>query len=234
MSEADRLSRASREKEAELTAFIKEKRLDAHTEITVDASVLDRLRTEEEQLQGQLQEERARAARLQSSIERLAVDADRVPDLKNEIENRKLQIAEAKENVVTIANTAKFLEEAKVALSTRYLGGMQESFSSYLSRLTGEEMREALMDPSFEVRLREGGQTRAIESFSRGWRDAVQFCVRLSLTDALFAEEERPFLLLDDPFVNLDDERLYEARALLDKLASDRQILYLVCHKDRT
>ncbi len=233
MTEAERLSRASREKETELTAFIKEKRLDVGGEITVDAAMLDRLRAEEEQLQKQLQEVRERRARLQSSIERLSVDADRIPDLKNEIENRKLQIAQAKENVVTIANTAKFLEEAKVALSTRYLGGMQESFSAYLSRLTGEEMREALMDPSFEVRLREGGQTRVIESFSRGWRDAVQFCVRLSLTDALFAQEERPFLLLDDPFVNLDDERLQEARALLYKLASDRQILYLVCHKDR-
>lgn len=233
IGEAERLSRAAKEKEAELTSFIKEKKLDTDGEVAVDRAAYDRLRDEEAQLQKQLQDLRDREARLRSSIERLSLDADRVPDLRGEIDNRKLQIALAKENVVTIANTVKFLEEAKEALSTRYLGGMQESFSTYLARLSGEEVKEALMDPTFEVRLREGGQTRVIESFSRGWRDAVQFCVRLSLTDALFAEEEPPFLLLDDPFVNLDDERLLAARELLDKLAQDHQILYLVCHKER-
>ena len=90
------------------------------------------------------------------------------------------------------------------------------------------------MDTSFEVRLREGGQTRSMESFSRGWRDAVEFCVRLSLTDALYTEGEKPFLLLDDPFVNLDDRRLMAARALLEQLAERYQILYLVCHSERT
>ena len=72
-----------------------------------------------------------------------------------------------------------------------------------------------------------------MESFSRGWRDAVEFCTRLSLTDALYKDSEKPFLLLDDPFVNLDDERLPAARALLESLAADYQILYFVCHKDR-
>ena len=145
----------------------------------------------------------------------------------------KEQIDEARANYTTLMHTAKFLEEAKTALSTRYLDGMQKSFTGFLTDLIGENSPEALMDTSFDVRLREGGQTRTMESFSRGWRDAVQFCVRLSLTDALYADTEPPFLLLDDPFVNLDDTRLAAARALLDKLSQTHQILYLVCHKDR-
>ena len=110
---------------------------------------------------------------------------------------------------------------------------MQESFDGFLGELTADQAPEALMDTSFEIRMREAGQTRTMESFSRGWRDAVELCVRLSLTDALYAEGERPFLLLDDPLVNFDDERLAAARALLDKLSQKYQILYFVCHKDR-
>jgi uncharacterized protein YhaN len=128
----------------------------------------------------------------------------------------------------------KLLDEAKTALSTRYLDGMQESFRRFFTQLTGADAPESLMDTSFEVRLREAGQTRTMESFSRGWRDAVRFCVRLSLAEALFAEsDEKPFLLLDDPFVNLDDERMTASRALLESLADRYQILYLVCHKER-
>jgi uncharacterized protein YhaN len=111
---------------------------------------------------------------------------------------------------------------------------MQESFGGFLSDLIGKEAPEAVMNTSFEVGLRPGGgQTRSMESFSRGWRDAVELCVRLSLTDALYKEGEKPFLLLDDPLVNLDDDRLAAARALLDKLAARYQVLYLVCHRDR-
>ena len=145
----------------------------------------------------------------------------------------KQRIDEARANAATVAHTAKLLEEAKTALSTRYLDGMQASLTEFLSTLVGNNAPEARMDTSFDVRLREGGQTHTMESFSRGWRDAVQFCVRLSLTDALYKESECPFLLLDDPFVNLDDERQAASRALLESLSNRYQILYLVCHKER-
>ena len=109
---------------------------------------------------------------------------------------------------------------------------MQSSLEQYLGALT-EVAPETVMDASFEVHLREGGKTRPIESFSRGWRDMVEFCTRLSLSDALYRETEKPFLLLDDPFVNLDDDRMTAARALLDRLSEQYQILYLVCNTDR-
>ena len=49
----------------------------------------------------------------------------------------------------------------------------------------------------------------------------------------MFPSGEAPFLLLDDPFVNLDEEHLSAARALLDRLAKELQILYFVCHVGR-
>ena len=92
---------------------------------------------------------------------------------------------------------------------------------------------ESVMDTSFKVKLRESGKTQHPESLSQGWRDAVQFCVRLSLTEALYAEGEVPPIILDDPFVNLDERRLTAAKRLLVSLAQKYQILYLVCHAER-
>ena len=89
------------------------------------------------------------------------------------------------------------------------------------------------MDTSFKVKLRENGKTQHPESLSQGWRDAVQFCVRLSLADALYVEGEKPPIILDDPFVNLDERRLEAAKRLLASLSQKYQILYLVCHAER-
>ena len=118
-------------------------------------------------------------------------------------------------------------------LSTRYLADMQTSFSNLLNTLMDGAAPESVMDTSFKVKLREGGKTQHPESLSQGWRDAVQFCVRLSLAEALYAEGEAPPIILDDPFVNLDERRLEAAKRLLVALAKKYQILYLVCHAER-
>ena len=232
LAERNRLLHLMVAKERELKDFIAEKNLDEISS-NINADDFERLTSEERKLLSRIEDLQRRHTLLKSGIERLTADTDRIPELEASLAQMKERISEARANAATIANTAKFLEEAKTALSTRYLDGMQESFGQYLTALIGEGSPDALMDTSFAVRLREGGQTRTMESFSRGWRDAVQFCVRLSLTDALYRDSEPPFLLLDDPFVNLDDERLDAARALLDSIATRYQIIYLVCHKER-
>lgn len=217
--------------ERELKAFLSQQR----AEIPDGAETADAegVRKAERETQQRITELQRRQATLRSAVERLSEDADRIPALGDELKRLGLCIDEARANAETVMTTAKFLEEAKTALSTRYLGGMQSSFDRFLRILSGADSPEALMDTSFAVRLREGGKTREMESYSRGKRDAVEFCLRLSLTDALYADGEKPFLLLDDPFVNLDDDSLDAARHLLDSLAESYQILYLVCHKER-
>ncbi len=234
LRERERLVRESTQKENALKAFLSDKRLE--TTDAEDANELlnpAQLAEDERYLQTRLADLQRRQITLRGGVERLSEEVDRIPELEGEIAQIKLRIDEARANSATVAHTAAFLEEAKTALSTRYLDGMQDSFRRYLSILCEAEAPEAVMDTSFEVRLREGGQTRSMESFSRGWRDAVELCVRLSLTDALYAEGEVPFLLLDDPLVNLDDKRLNAARRLMERVSEKYQIVYMVCHRDR-
>ena len=57
-------------------------------------------------------------------------------------------------------------------------------------------------------------------------------CTRLALVEAMY-EGEKPFLILDDPFVNLDEEKVTKGRELLNKLSETYQILYFTCHESR-
>ena len=78
----------------------------------------------------------------------------------------------------------------------------------------------------------EQGAARDAASFSAGTVDGVMLCMRLALVDALFRKEQ-PFLLLDDPFVNLDDEATCRALSMLRELAKQRQVVYLTCNTAR-
>ncbi len=230
-TEYRRLGREIGEKAKALAEFLREKHLDGASDVPL--LDYDLLSARESVLQKELDVLQKRYTARLGRISELAGETERIPELEAHIAVLEETLSEARANSATIANTQKYLEEAKTALSTRYLSGMQQSFTRFLSVLTQDTPPEAVMDPSFAVSLRGGGKTRTMESFSRGWRDAVTFCTRLSLVEALYEGDEKPFLLLDDPFVNLDDTRLSAARRLLETLSREYQIIYMVCHADR-
>ena len=213
--------------------FVSEKGLANTQEPTAPLPDVEALTARERALQREVTEAQNRQAELKSHIGRLETDVERLPEVEATVRALEEELVQARANSTTIANTAQFLEEAKSGLSTRYLADMQTSFSNLLNTLMDGAAPESVMDTSFKVKLREGGKTQHPESLSQGWRDAVQLCVRLSLAEALYAEGEKPPIILDDPFVNLDARRLSAAKQLLEALAKKYQILYLVCHEER-
>ena len=142
------------------------------------------------------------------------------------------QLAEQKDNLDTILLTEKYLKLARENLSGRYLNTMKERFSYYMSLLSGKDAPVFTMDGQFRVKVREGGAARNTEAFSVGVRDLISLCERLSLLDAMF-EGERPPLVLDDPFTNLDEQTTARALSLVRDVAARYQVLYLTCHPSR-
>ena len=233
-TEYRRLARRIPQLREEITRFVSEKGISASAkQENATLPDVDALTARERTMQKELAEMQSRGVELKSHIGRLATDVERLPEIEATIRALEEELLQARANSATIANTAQFLEEAKTGLSTRYLADMQNSFSSLLQTLMDGNTPESVIDTSFKVKLREGGKTQHPESLSQGWRDAVQFCVRLSLAEALYGEGEKPPIILDDPFVNLDERRLEAAKRLLVSLSDKYQILYFVCHAER-
>ncbi len=142
-----------------------------------------------------------------------------------------------KHHLNVILGAMKHLEEAKAALSTRYLGVMQERFRVYYRTFTGcteEEAERLTLDATLSPAVDVSGARRTGDYMSRGYRDILSLCVRLALMDALYRDSgEMPFLILDDPFINLDADHLQSAKELLAEMAKRCQIAYFVCHPSR-
>ncbi len=159
----------------------------------------------------------------------LEATADSYNDLLTERDNLSLTIAEDKEKVSIIDKTAEFLENAKTGLSTRYLDKMAEGFGKYAREIC--EIDDYSINAKLDLSFKKEGKGRSIDYFSTGYRSLAGFCMRLSLADALYSGT-KPFLVLDDPFVNLDDQKHQTVKRLLERLANDRQIIYFICRKD--
>lgn len=191
------------------------------------------LRQQESDLTQRLELLRGQYTDLHRLWGRTTEQTQKIPGLEDELTHLSSELLIAEHNLTVLRKTAQLLTESKEALSTRYLGGMQAHFEYFVGLAQGDVPSDARIDTSFTVSVREKGKSRELESFSRGTRDLLQFCARLALTKSMFENEEKPFLLLDDPFVNLDEQRFSLVRDLLDKLSEEFQILYLVCHADR-
>lgn len=162
----------------------------------------------------------------------LRAETDKIPALRDELEQWQQKKTEDQKKAQLLDETMEYLQKAKDSLSTRYLTPLRTGFAGYLSRLAGEEPGGVLVTPELQVQLERMGQCRELAYFSTGQADLVMLCMRFALVDALFADT-KPFVILDDPFVNLDDERTKKALQLLRELSRDRQIIYLVCNSSR-
>ena len=45
---------------------------------------------------------------------------------------------------------------------------------------------------------------------------------------------EQPMIILDDPFVNFDAEKISDARKMMDTLSQKYQVIYFTCHSSRS
>lgn len=162
-------------------------------------------------------------------------DSERV-DEREELLSKKQELEEKydkyTDNLQTVILTKKYLETAKENMTSKYLGKTKTGFEKYSSLISGED-GSFDMDTSFAVSKTEGAKTHSTEAYSRGIRELYGIAVRFALIDSLY-ENETPFVILDDPFISLDDEKCKKALDILSEISKERQIIYFTCSASRT
>ena len=131
-----------------------------------------------------------------------------------------------------IEKTRDFLEQAKISFTARYTAPLRESFGKYYEMISSEDPGRFLMDANSNVTVDEKGMQREPRFFSAGYRDLIGICMRMALVDAMY-QADKPFVIFDDPFANLDGGKLEGALQFLEEIGEEYQILYFTCHESR-
>ena len=142
-----------------------------------------------------------------------------------------------KEEKVALEKRAWRLKTARELLLTAkaqsvgdYLGPLTERCHTLFERFYPK--KPVVLTAEGEVRLDEAGALREGAYYSAGMRAALGVCIRLALIETLF-EGEKPAVILDDPFVDMDEENLALALAFLKAIKEEYQLVYLTCHQSR-
>ena len=138
------------------------------------------------------------------------------------------RIARAEFDYKVADTVSQLLAEAKDNLSSSYLPKLTKRCAELLSGIT-QSAYEVEIDRTFNVRIREKGQTKEMNCYSRGIREITLLCFRIALSELLY-DGAVPFIIIDDAFVNFDEKNFLHATELLKQLAEHAQVVYFTCH----
>ena len=146
---------------------------------------------------------------------------------------QELRDLEKKYNLMVLVRD--HLEKAHNNFTKEYLSPMMEAFEKYYRifiNTSGLEHIPYRMDANFNVHLLAEGQVHSTELLSEGYKNLVELARRMAFVDAMYIAE-KPFIILDDPFVNLDRDKVDGAMKFLDEVSASYQVIYFTCHDSR-
>lgn len=175
---------------------------------------------------------RSREAVISSQINADEAHAEALSEKTNALRNAQEELEECKKRYSCYVAAGEFLHLAERSLNDKYVAPIRDRFAAYAEELKSVLGGEVSMDRNFTITYEEGGMYRTDDHLSSGQRAVVAFCFRLALIDNIFGDD-LPFIVMDDPFCDLDEDHLSRAAKLVAKLSASRQIVYFCCHESR-
>jgi len=227
-----RLSKELENYSAKRVQFENENDVESFKNIEVPEYTLIELQDSEKTLYDELDNITDEENNARKQINTLSDDADRCPELEGEIEQLKEELSFGEKRLDILEKTLQCLENAKDHLAIHYMDSMNQGFQRYVSILDNGTLGEIHMDVKLNVNISAYGSQKSMDYFSTGYKDLIGICTRFALVDALF-ENEKPFIILDDPFANLDGKKLNNVLGMIEQISKKYQIIYFVCHESR-
>ncbi|HSL97311.1 MAG TPA: AAA family ATPase [Candidatus Deferrimicrobiaceae bacterium] len=191
----------------------------ARERLEVEVAEADRAvnlaRDTEAQARARVEQNSVDAEEVAAHVERAAVATEQLAALQ-----RRSRIYEQTLKAIDAA------ERATIRTATRYL---EAHMHANLDLITAGRYRRVEVDDqdlAIRVFAPERNDWVDVSTLSQGTLDVVYLAARIGLV-RLVTGDRRPPLLLDDPFVTLDDERAGRALELLKRISRDFQVIYL-------
>jgi DNA repair exonuclease SbcCD ATPase subunit len=203
--------------------------LDALGPIAKEPRARERLEVEVRDAEGQLERARDDESNARARVEQNPVDAEEVAALAERLAGWTEQLEALKRRERVYAHTLREIgaaEQSTMQRATRYL---ERRMVKDIARVTDGRYRRVRVDDTnlgIDVFSPEKNDWVPVTDLSQGTLDVVYLAARLGLV-RLVTGDRRPPLILDDPFVTLDDVRAPRALELLREVASDFQVIYL-------
>ncbi|MDF7638504.1 AAA family ATPase [Lactobacillus sp. ESL0791] len=142
---------------------------------------------------------------------------------KQELANTETKFGNASAEYLANLLAAKWIGRALDLASNERFPKMLAAAKEYFGLLTAGRYNDIQLDKKITV-TRSDGKKRKVEYLSRGTAEQLYFALKLAFIGQIKDQINLP-ILIDDSFVNFDDQRTDLIKQLLDKVAANNQIL---------
>lgn len=188
-------------------------------DLNVLSKELEKAINDRQTLSSQIEEDERNISSLEDGVSSLPEEKDNLIKLKKDYE--------------IVTKTLKALTDAEESLKRRYISPVENQFKKYSQSLENALGEEIEMDTDFNVSFIRDGKRSGAEYLSSGEMTLCALAYRLAITDNIFEGKEKPFLILDDIFADLDETHIHMAKKFMESLSQNEQILYFTCHSSR-
>lgn len=183
-------------------------------------------------LTDEMDERRDQMAACDRIIGELDDRLDSMERLKTQIQGKEQKYQKNLHRYDLVIKTRSLLKEAREQFTAQYMRPIMDRFQKYCRLMTGREEENFRIDANVRLTRKEEGAWREIDTQSEGWKDLIGVSMRMALVDVMY-QEEKPAVIFDDPFVNLDEEKTIGAMRFLKEIAKEYQVIYFTCHDSR-
>ena len=233
LNDIERIKKELSASQQKLQDYVKQKGIDEEQKITqTDIEKTKYLNEQKIILTNELSNLNTTHGQTLATIKSLSSEVDNIDIYSNELKALKEREKAISYEVEVLDNVKFFLEGANNALTSRYISPMTKNFKHYAKLLANETLEDVSINTDLDVQIEAQGAKRDKKYLSAGYRDIVDLCMRFALVDAIFPNE-KPIIMLDDPFINLDEQNTQNGLKLIKSIAENQQIVYFACHSSR-
>lgn len=213
------------EAETDISIFVDSK--DVTDDVSLEDIAADMSRTD-----SMIEDYSEQIAQCNRQLESLQIQADECENFRQELTELESVQEDEKNKERLLKLTKQIMEDSKQSFTAKYMEPVMAGFRKYFMILAGYEPDAYSLDADTRLTVMEQNMPRDIAYLSAGKQDLVGVCMRMALVEAMY-KDEKPFLIFDDPFVNLDDNNIKGAMKLLDEIAKEYQVIYFTCSESR-
>lgn len=161
----------------------------------------------------------------EGQLELLSMACENLDDKRNEL--NKLNY-----DYYIVGEALNKLKEADKSLKYKYIEPLLTRFKEYTKEFNLKLLNDVIMDADYNLKLIINGNNYSYKHLSSGELTIVALCYRLAIMDNILKNQNQ-LIIMDDLFVNLDENNLKLALEFIKKLSLKRQIIYFTCHSSR-
>lgn len=170
---------------------------------------------------------------LNGRLETALRDVADLADLQRELDTLREELSAMDRDIRALELARDSIDLVSGEIHREFAPVLNQTMSSILASVTRGRYTEVRVDERLGLRAL-AGDDRLVDvwDLSSGTVDQFYFALRLALVNLITAGNERLPMMLDDPFVQYDDERLRGTLGYLQQQVRDGgQVLLFTCHR---